>query len=401
MRTELGRIAALSERCSDESPLEIQVRRVAWLIALVAVGGGLAFVPSALGRGPPVRDSVTFAIGLLVANVPEGLLPTITLALAVGRGARPAPRPRQAPERGRDARLDDRDLHRQDRDADREPNARTARLDAGRERRPAGDRSRSATRPAVRRLRPRSPRAATPSSTPEDDRRAAPAIRPSSRCSRRPARLGATSARDPREASRGRQYHFDPDLKRMSTVDEGRTASRSTRRAPRRSCSSGRRCWTPTRRRSRSTGPAATRSLRASSAYGARAPRARGRRPRPPRRARPASRGRRARAVPARAGRAARSSAAGGGRGGRALPRGRDPIIVVTGDHGLTATEIARRVGIDADGRGRHGRGARRMQEAELDRLLREGEELVFARSSPRRSSGSPTRSARRATWSR
>jgi P-type E1-E2 ATPase len=27
---------------------------------------------------------VTFAIGLLVANVPEGLLPTITLALAVG-----------------------------------------------------------------------------------------------------------------------------------------------------------------------------------------------------------------------------------------------------------------------------------------------------------------------------
>ena len=38
-----------------------------------------------------------FAIGLLVANVPEGLLPVITLALAVGR-ARPGPprRRRQA-----------------------------------------------------------------------------------------------------------------------------------------------------------------------------------------------------------------------------------------------------------------------------------------------------------------
>jgi calcium-translocating P-type ATPase len=32
----------------------------------------------------PLADSVIFAIGLLVANVPEGLLPTITLALAVG-----------------------------------------------------------------------------------------------------------------------------------------------------------------------------------------------------------------------------------------------------------------------------------------------------------------------------
>ena len=31
---------------------------------------------------------MTFAIGLLVANVPEGLLPTITLALAAG--ARPS-----------------------------------------------------------------------------------------------------------------------------------------------------------------------------------------------------------------------------------------------------------------------------------------------------------------------
>ena len=31
-----------------------------------------------------ISDAVVFAVGLLVANVPEGLLPTITLALAVG-----------------------------------------------------------------------------------------------------------------------------------------------------------------------------------------------------------------------------------------------------------------------------------------------------------------------------
>jgi calcium-translocating P-type ATPase len=86
MQTELGRIAALSERVGgEESPLEQQVRRVAWLIALVAVAGGLVFLPLGwLAAGLPLADASTFAVGLIVANVPEGLLPTLTLALAVG-----------------------------------------------------------------------------------------------------------------------------------------------------------------------------------------------------------------------------------------------------------------------------------------------------------------------------
>ncbi len=86
MQTELGRIAALSERVeAEESPLEHQVRRVAWLIALVAVAAGLAFLPIGwLLAGLPLEDAFTFAVGLIVANVPEGLLPTLTLALAVG-----------------------------------------------------------------------------------------------------------------------------------------------------------------------------------------------------------------------------------------------------------------------------------------------------------------------------
>ncbi|MGE5274027.1 MAG: cation-translocating P-type ATPase [Verrucomicrobiota bacterium] len=86
MHTELGRIAALTERVeSDPSPLERQVRRVAWLIAAVAVGAGLVFLPIGwLGADLPLGDAVNFTIGLIVANVPEGLLPTITLALAVG-----------------------------------------------------------------------------------------------------------------------------------------------------------------------------------------------------------------------------------------------------------------------------------------------------------------------------
>jgi calcium-translocating P-type ATPase len=88
MHTELGRIAALSEHVKEEpSPLEGQVRRVAWLIAGIAVAMSVAFVPVAIfGAGLSLRGSVVFAVGLLAGNVPEGLLPVITLALAVAVG---------------------------------------------------------------------------------------------------------------------------------------------------------------------------------------------------------------------------------------------------------------------------------------------------------------------------
>ena len=85
MRTELGRIAALSQRAGpDQSPLERQITRATRLIAFVAVGAGIAFLPIGLAAGLGMASAASFAIGLLVANVPEGLLPTITLALAVG-----------------------------------------------------------------------------------------------------------------------------------------------------------------------------------------------------------------------------------------------------------------------------------------------------------------------------
>ncbi|TDD40858.1 cation-translocating P-type ATPase [Saccharopolyspora elongata] len=83
--TELGRIAALSVRVRvAESPLERQVRRVAWLIAAVSAGVAAAFLPLGVLAGLSWAQAFLFAIGLLVANVPEGLLPTITLALAAG-----------------------------------------------------------------------------------------------------------------------------------------------------------------------------------------------------------------------------------------------------------------------------------------------------------------------------
>ncbi len=89
------------------------------LIAFVAVGAGIAFLPIGLAAGLSVAAAASFAIGLLVANVPEGLLPTITLALAVGvremarRGALV-----KRLSRGGDARVHLGHLHRQDRHPD-------------------------------------------------------------------------------------------------------------------------------------------------------------------------------------------------------------------------------------------------------------------------------------------
>ena len=86
MGTQLGRIAALSQRVEPEiSPLQRQGNRVAWLIAAIAVAAAvLFFFAGTTLAGLSLAAAVTFAIGLLVANVPEGLLPTITLSLAGG-----------------------------------------------------------------------------------------------------------------------------------------------------------------------------------------------------------------------------------------------------------------------------------------------------------------------------
>jgi calcium-translocating P-type ATPase len=84
MHTQLGRIAALTERVTAEvSPLQEQVNRAARLIAVIAVASGALFFLAGVGlAGLSVGFALTAAIGLLVGNVPEGLLPTITLSLA-------------------------------------------------------------------------------------------------------------------------------------------------------------------------------------------------------------------------------------------------------------------------------------------------------------------------------
>ena len=53
------------------------------LIATFAVSAGVLFFAASAVRGQPLQDGFLFAVGVIVALVPEGLLPTVTLALAI------------------------------------------------------------------------------------------------------------------------------------------------------------------------------------------------------------------------------------------------------------------------------------------------------------------------------
>jgi len=84
MGTELGRIAELTQRAKRQpSPLELEMSRVTRLVAILAVSIGAAFFLVAGLLGMSLNDRFVFAIGVIVALVPEGLLPTVTLSLAL------------------------------------------------------------------------------------------------------------------------------------------------------------------------------------------------------------------------------------------------------------------------------------------------------------------------------
>ena len=84
MHTAFGRIAHLTQTTVDvPSPLRTEIAGLSRVIAALAlVIGVVVFV---IGRfiGLSTSVSLVFAIGIIVANVPEGLLPTVTLAMAM------------------------------------------------------------------------------------------------------------------------------------------------------------------------------------------------------------------------------------------------------------------------------------------------------------------------------
>jgi sodium/potassium-transporting ATPase subunit alpha len=82
--TQIGRIARVThETRRIESPISRELRHFIRTISAIAVALGLLFFAIGTLVGNDPWTNLVFAIGIIVANVPEGLLPTVTLGLAI------------------------------------------------------------------------------------------------------------------------------------------------------------------------------------------------------------------------------------------------------------------------------------------------------------------------------
>ncbi len=85
IRTEFGKIAQMTTMVeSGLSPLQREIVRVTHVVAILASVMGVAFFIIGWFMGLGFWVSAVFGIGIIAANVPEGLLPAVTLALAMG-----------------------------------------------------------------------------------------------------------------------------------------------------------------------------------------------------------------------------------------------------------------------------------------------------------------------------
>jgi calcium-translocating P-type ATPase len=79
-----GRIARLTQETGETiSPLQREISRVSRIVAVISLALGVVFFSVGQALGLPFWGNFIFAIGIIVANVPEGLLPTVTLSLAM------------------------------------------------------------------------------------------------------------------------------------------------------------------------------------------------------------------------------------------------------------------------------------------------------------------------------
>lgn len=82
--TVIGKIANLAQSAkSSQTTLSIEIHRFIKIISLVAIFLGVSFFIAGVVLKYGIITNLVFAIGIIVANVPEGLLATVTVSLAL------------------------------------------------------------------------------------------------------------------------------------------------------------------------------------------------------------------------------------------------------------------------------------------------------------------------------
>jgi magnesium-transporting ATPase (P-type) len=83
--TRLASVAALTTEVRRPiTPLSREIRRLVRTMTFIAIGVGLGFLAISLILDMAPGNGFIFAVGVMVALVPEALLPTVTLSLAIG-----------------------------------------------------------------------------------------------------------------------------------------------------------------------------------------------------------------------------------------------------------------------------------------------------------------------------
>ncbi|AAM07720.1 TPA: cation-transporting P-type ATPase [Methanosarcina acetivorans] len=82
--TQIGSLATLTEQTTSvDTPIRKELNHFIKIISAIAIFLGITFFLLAFFLQDIFLASLIFAIGIIVANVPEGLLPTVTLALSL------------------------------------------------------------------------------------------------------------------------------------------------------------------------------------------------------------------------------------------------------------------------------------------------------------------------------
>lgn len=82
--TEFGKIAALTKNVQKTlTPMQKEIVRITRVLTIIAVIMGIIFFALGLFSDRGTLMASIFALSLIVANVPEGLMPTITLSLSL------------------------------------------------------------------------------------------------------------------------------------------------------------------------------------------------------------------------------------------------------------------------------------------------------------------------------
>eukprot|EP01059_Diplonema_ambulator_P010021 TRINITY_DN19_c0_g1_i2.p1 TRINITY_DN19_c0_g1~~TRINITY_DN19_c0_g1_i2.p1 ORF type:complete len:1420 (+),score=578.24 TRINITY_DN19_c0_g1_i2:286-4260(+) len=75
-----------AQETDEETPLAQEIHRFVFIISCIAVFLGILFLAISLAYSLPPIDVIVFTIGIIVANVPEGLLATVTVSLTLTAG---------------------------------------------------------------------------------------------------------------------------------------------------------------------------------------------------------------------------------------------------------------------------------------------------------------------------